>query len=230
MRRFHATYPSILVILLGMKRIVRVSLAIVAMLVFLRGQQSDALPQNEPKQSCPDTIDTIGRYVNSSYGFSIVIPTGLKGAWNSGRCGAGKDGCVCMSDHGRIIPLATGRTDSDHWIEASAGFATELDEPTPQNAVDSRLGWIRERSRDGSVLVLQRSDLTIGGIKGKRVVVRYYDKKSGRVMVEDFVEALRDKPDVEYSLYLRTTVEAYERDKAIFDQVLTSFALTECDC
>jgi hypothetical protein len=137
-----------------------------------------------------------------------------------------------MSDHGRIISLAIGRADTDHWIEAYAGFATELDEPTPQNAVDARLDWIRERSRDGSVSELQRLDVTIGGIKGKRVVVRYHDKESNRVMVEDFVEALRGRPqvEVEYSLYLRTPVEAYERDKAIFDRVLTSFALTECDC
>ncbi len=197
----------------------------------MHGLRGHARTPENKEQSCPDTIDTLGKYVNSSYGFSILIPKSLKGVWNSARCVSGSDGCVCMSDHGRIIPLATGPNDSDHWIEAYAGFATDVDEPTLENEVDSRLGWIRERSRDGSVSVLQRADVIIGGLKGKRVRVRYYDKESKRVMVEDFVEALRGsrQVDVEYSVYLRTPVDAYQRDKVIFDRVLRSFAMRKCD-
>jgi hypothetical protein len=213
-----------------MKWIICAPLVICA-LVLLTEPQVDALPQNPNQQSCPDTINTTGRYVNISYGFSIVIPEGLKGVWNSARCVGGGDGCVCMSDHGRIIPLATGPNDTDHWIEAYAGFATDIDEPTLDDEVSSRLDWIRERSRDGSVSVLQRSHVTLGGLKGQRVVVRYYDKESKRIMVEDFVEALRGRRevDVKYSVYLRTPIDAYERDKAIFNAVLRSFVLGECD-
>ena len=211
------------------KAIICARLAICALL-FLTEPQVDALPQNPDQQSCPDTIDTTGRHVNISYGFSIVIPKGLKGVWNSARCVSGGDGCVCMSDHGRIIPLATGPNDVDHWIEAYAGFATNIDAPMLEDAVNSRLGWIRERSRDGSVSVLQRSHVTLGGLKGERVVVRYYDKESKRVMVEDFVEALRGRRDVdvEYSVHLRTPIDTYEREKAIFNTVLRGFVLSEC--
>ncbi len=135
-----------------------------------------------------------------------------------------------MSDHGRIIPLSEGQNDTDHWIEAYAGFAADLDEPTLQGEVDSRLDWVRERSIAGSVSVLKRSDIRIGGIDAKRVIVRYRDKGSNRLMVEDFVEALRGSAEeVEYSVYLRSPVDTYERDKPNFDHVLSSFALTHCD-
>jgi hypothetical protein len=213
-----------------MKSFVSVSAWITLALLLVIAPHSDAQPQSAAQQPCPDTVNTNSTYVNSSYGFSIVIPAGLKGTWNSARCVAGNDGCICMSDHGRIIPLSEGQNDTDHWIEAYAGFAAELDEPTLQDAVDKRLDWIRERSVAGSVSVLQRSDIRIGGIDAKRVVVRYRDRESSRLMVEDFVEALRGKAgDVEYSVYLRSPVDAYERDKPNFDQVLSSFGLKHCD-
>jgi hypothetical protein len=210
-----------------MKRLIHLTLFSIFWALTLLEGQGALPPQKGMEQVCPDTIGTTGKYVNYSYGFSIVIPKGLKGEWNSARCVAGSDGCVCMSDHGRLISLATGPNDTDHWIEAYAGFASDPDDPTLENEVASRLGWIRDRSRDGSVSVLQRSGVTIGGLKGKRVVARYYDKQSNRVMVEDFVEAVKGKR-VEYSLYLRTPVEAYPREKAIFDTVLRSFALRKC--
>ena len=223
-------YCALLAILRIMKSFVRVAASITLALLPVITPHSDAQPQSAAQQPCPDTVDTKGRYVNASYGFSIVIPAALKGTWNSARCVAGNDGCVCMSDHGRIIPLSEGLNDTDHWIEAYAGFAVDLDEPTLQDAVEKRLDWIRERSVAGSVSVLQRSDIRIGGIDAKRVVVRYRDKQSNRLMVEDFVEALRGRAgDVEYSVYLRGPVDTYKRDKPNLDRVLRSFALTHCD-
>lgn len=136
-----------------------------------------------------------------------------------------------MSDHGRIIPLAKTPNDRDHWIEAFAGFATYVDDPTLENIVAARLDRIQERSRRGSVSALERANVVIGGLKGKRLVVRYYDKETERVMVEDFVEALRGRPEVEveYSLYLRAPQQNYRQEKPTFDAVLHSFGLEPCD-
>src|SRR6266540_2267427 len=48
------------------------------------------------KSPCPDDRAWTGRYRNYVYGFSIVIPRGLKGYWNSARCAPDeKLGCVC---------------------------------------------------------------------------------------------------------------------------------------
>lgn len=217
--------------LTDMKRIV-MGLRILgfALILSLKLLTADPLPYPQ-QESCPDTVDTIGRYVNGSYGFSIVIPEDLRGTWNSARCVGGKDGCVCMSDHGRIIPLASDSAERDHWIEAYAGFATDIDEPTSEEAVKKRLEWIRERSRKGSVSVLNRSSIVLAGLKGQRVVVRYYDRETRRMMMEDFVELLRGRKevDVEYSLYLRAPVATYRRDKASFEAVLRTFELGDCD-
>ena len=175
---------------------------------------------------CPDEIETTGKYVNYSYGFTIVIPKGLKGQWNSARCGSDKKyGCVCMSDHGRIIPLATENSDSDHSIEAFAGFSD--DDATVQNGVERRLEWIRERSRRGSFQVLKKMNITIARMKAKRVLVRYFDTESKRMMIEDFVEMIR-AGRVEYSLYLRGPSDRYEADKTVFEGVLHSFTLRRC--
>src|SRR5438105_15941925 len=67
---------------------------------------------------CPDDKTYTGRYRNLNYGFSIVIPAGLKGYWNSARCAPDeKYSCVCFPDHGRFIPLSR-----DSSIDALVGW------------------------------------------------------------------------------------------------------------
>ncbi len=58
---------------------------------------------------CPGDVATVGRYRNYSYGFTVVIPKGLEGWWNSPPCSPDPpDGCLCMGDHGRDLPLKGG--------------------------------------------------------------------------------------------------------------------------
>jgi hypothetical protein len=53
----------------------------------LHGQapSSSASPKKEGAE-CPDDKAWTGEYRSYSYGFTIVIPRGLKGFWNSARC------------------------------------------------------------------------------------------------------------------------------------------------
>jgi hypothetical protein len=212
------------------QRILSLSAAMFISLLSLPSTPLLGQSQSTAQNVCPDEVDTTGKYVNYSYGFSIIIPPGLKGTWNSARCVAGNEGCVCMSDHGRIIPLSERLDDTDHWIEAYASFAADPDD-TVQDEVNKRLDWIRERSVAGSASVLRAPDTKIGGISAKHVIVRYRDKESNQMMVEDFVEALwggAEGDRVEYSVYLRSPIDVYEQDKASFDRVLSSFALATC--
>jgi hypothetical protein len=174
--------------------------------------------------ACPDTVSWTGRYVNHSYGFIVVIPKNVKGFWNSARCISGPDGCTCMSDHGRIIPLSAEPYEPERHIEVYAAYAADLDDPTVQQEVNKRLDWIRERSRADSVAVLKQSNLLLAGLKARRVVVRYFDKQLNTWMIEDLVEALRGR-DIEYSVYLRTREEVYKEDLRVFDSVVDSFRL-----
>ncbi len=71
----------------------------------------------------------------------------------------------------------------------------------------------------------KRSTITIVGLKGQRVVVRYYDKKIKKWIIEDFIELLRG--DLEYSLDLETGEDAYRHDRLVFNAIVASFALTK---
>ena len=98
--------------------------AILSVSLVAAGLASDIKSQakrGEPssRELCPDQKVYTGKYRNRFYGFSIVIPAGLKGYWNSARCVKTGEGCVCMSDHGRVIPLS-----DDAHIEAYAGYET----------------------------------------------------------------------------------------------------------
>src|SRR6516225_8695173 len=140
-------------------------------------------PGNET--ACPDTVSSTGKYVNYSYGFTVVIPNNLKGFWNSAICVSAADGCTCMSDHGRIIPLSAAPYEPERHIKVHAGYAADLDDPTVQQEVDKHVDWVRERSRGNSVTILSQSNLGLGGLKARRAVVRYFDKKLNAWMIED---------------------------------------------
>ena len=183
--------------------------------------------EQEPsdRNTCPDTHAWTGKYKNYSYGFTIVIPKDLKAFWNSATCVSGPDGCTCMSDHGRIIPLSAEPYEPERHIEVYAGFAADLDKPTVSAEITKHLEWVRERSRDNNTEVRERSNVIVGGLKGERVVVRYYDNKLNAWLIEDFIELIRR--DINYSLYLRTKEENYDNDRPKFDAIISSFRLTK---
>jgi hypothetical protein len=189
--------------------------------------QSPKKSTSEKISACPDARAWTGKYQNYSYGFSIVIPQGLRGFWNSAGCIENSDGCTCMSDHGRIIPLGSEprEDEPERHIEAYAGYAAHIYPVVLSEAVKSHLDRIRERSRDKSMKIRKRVRVTVAGLNGQRFVVRYFAVKSQTWMVEDFIELLRG--DVEYDLYLRTPEGNYEHDQSVFDNVIASFRLTK---
>lgn len=186
-------------------------------------QQPDSSKEASVKEECPDTHGWTGKYENFSYGFSIVIPEGYQGFWNSATCGNDKaDGsCVCMSDHGRVIPLSAEPYEPERHIEAYASHGAELDEPSVAEGIAHWLGYLKKRSVKGALLVRRRSEITIDGVRGERVVVRYYHRRLKRWFVEDLVELL--KGGDEFTLYLHTPRKSYANDRRIFEGVVASF-------
>jgi hypothetical protein len=170
---------------------------------------------------CPDNVSSSGKYENDYFGFSIVIPKNLEGLWNSAPCSL--DGCACMSDHGRIIPLDEALSKSTRFIEVFAAGNAEPD-TTLAMEVNNHLEWMKRRSVAGTVAILSRSNIVVGRRAGQRVIARYFDKNEKTWFIEDFIEVLRQ--GVEYSLYLRTKESKYKKDLKIFNEVVASFALT----
>jgi hypothetical protein len=200
-------------------------LPLTVFLPYLRGQDpSSQGVAAATAKVCPDSHGWTGKYTNYSYGFSIMIPDRLKGFWNSPACVSNPERCVCMSDHGRIIPLTPEHYEAERQIEAYAGHAVDFDEPTVAQYVDRRLGWIRQGSHLRRVEIRRRSDIRLAGRQAQRVVVRYYDEELKSWFIEDFIEALRD--GIEYSVYLRTKDKSYTHDRVLFEAVVSSFVFT----
>jgi hypothetical protein len=188
------------------------------------GQAPSAPGQTGPAEkpgACPDEQAWTGKYHNYNYGFSITIPDKLKGFWNGFRCVDGADGCVCMQDHGRTIPL----TDSDgaRFIEVYAGYASYLDHPTLAQIVSSELRSLREHYPK-TLEIKRRSAITVAGVKGERVVVRYYEAKLKRWQREEVVALWTGN---EYLLHLVTPEPNYMRDRKLFAAVVGSFVFTD---
>lgn len=217
----------------NMKRTHALLALLLFMLVTFTARQAAA--QANAANSCPDLSHLAGTYV-SDYGFSIEIPKGLEGA-STQSCSNESGGCTCYGgDNGIIINLAKGLSDEDHYIEAY-GDVDGFDEPALKTAINVELDSVQRRSLAKSVLILRRSDVTLGGVKGERLVIRYRDKKSRRIMIEDSVLALKRLTNGgygewdynEYSITLSTPVRSYHRDIRIFEQMLRSFVSMECD-
>jgi len=168
-------------------------------------------------EPCPDKKTYTGKYTNLAFGFSIVIPAGLKGYWNSARCAPDeKYGCVCMGDHGRFIPLS-----DDSSIEAFVGFAVE-DEWTLRQYENQEVTYVKQKQGVQQVKVLSSKWTTLGGLKGRRFVVQFIE--NNKTIVVDHIIALHK--GVEYELILRTLADRRALDTREFEKVISSWRLT----
>jgi hypothetical protein len=167
--------------------------------------------------ACPDQKTYTGRYRNWVYGFSIIIPAGLKGYWNSARCAPDeKYGCVCMGDHGRFIPLS-----ADASIEAFVGYEME-DAWSVKDYEKDEVSNLRQKQGIEQVKVLSSKLIRLGNLKGRRFVVQFTEKH--KEVVVDHIIALHE--GVKYELILRTFADRYQRDRQEFEKVRASWRLT----
>ena len=189
--------------------------------------QFDATSRKSPavKDTCPDSVASTGKYTNNSFGFSVTIPKQLRGFWNSARCSDESDGCICMSDHGRTIPLTSESLHRERYIEIYAGYVADLNDTTVSSEVAKQIETIRQESLPHPIAISKQIDITLAGIPAKRAVVRYYDRTPKGWLIEDLIESLHG--EVEYVLYLRTPEDSYPHDRPILDRVVGSFVLSK---
>ena len=162
---------------------------------------------------CPDERAWTGKYENHAYGFSFVIPRGRKAFWNSAGCV--KDGvdCVCMTDHGRSIPLS-----KDARIEVYAGFQSDPDwsvRDLESNSIEA----LKKHAGVKSLRVLSSSETMLGPVAARKFVLSFREK--GRARIQERVLALHET--VEYDLVLSTTAASHLKDRQEFESVLKSW-------
>jgi len=170
-----------------------------------------------PIEPCPDRKTYTGKYRNVVYGFSIVIPRGLRGHWNSARCVPDeKIGCVCMQDHGRSIPLSDNAS-----IEALVGY--EIDpEWSLRDYEREEIADIRKHPELAQMKVLRAKWIRLGRLRARRFAIQFVEKN--QKVVIDHIIALHQ--GVEYELILRTIAARLTKDENQFAKVLASWRLT----
>jgi hypothetical protein len=180
--------------------------------------QSQVRGSGKPSaEVCPDQRTYTGKYRNQYYGFSIVIPVGRKGYWNSGRCEPDeKYGCICMGpDHGRVIPLADGAH-----IEAYTGYQMES-EWSVNDYEKAGLSLLKNWQGVEQVKVLSSKGVWLDKVKARRYAVQYLEKDQN-IIVERII-ALHE--GIEYDLILRTLAHRYQQDRREFEKVRASWRL-----
>jgi hypothetical protein len=170
---------------------------------------------DKPVKPCPDEEVYVGRYRNWQYGFSILIPAGRQGYWNSAGCAKTADGCVCMSDHGRVIPLS-----KDAHIEVYTGYAVL--EGSARDYERYEITTLKKRQDVDAVKVLSARGVGLARLRARRYVVRFVEKNKS--IITDRVVAIHQ--GVEYHLILRTSAERYRKDRREYERVIASWRLT----
>jgi hypothetical protein len=170
-----------------------------------------------PAQPCPDERTYTGKYRNLVFGFSIIIPAGLKGYWNSARCAPDENyGCVCLNDHGRFIPLSVQSS-----IEAFVGWQMET-EWTLRDYEKDEIANLKQKQGVKQVRVLSSRSIRLGSVKARRFIVRF--NEDNKDLVAERIVALYD--GVEYELILHTVPHRYRKDRREFDKLVGSWKLT----
>lgn len=199
------------------------SSALLLVLPFLAGlnaaQASRAPAKTEVR--CPDEVATTGYYRNYSYGFSISIPSGLKGFWNSARCVKDNQDCVCMGDHGRFIPI-----DETSYLQV---FVEVQNEETVRESIDEEVRLIlRTQENHGErAEMVRKARLRLGGLLATRLTIRYRSAKTAGIMIQDHILC---PPPIDryhggfiYSVTLSTPEDQYAKRKGVFYSIIRSW-------
>jgi len=164
---------------------------------------------------CPDQKAYTGKYRNRRFGFSIVIPAGLKGYWNSLGCSQTDEGCICFPDHGRIIPLSDIAKIEAYTAYETLGWSIREYE-------QNHIAYLKTNQRLEKVKLMSSKSIRLDKLKARRFIVQYVERDRG--FIEERIVAVHQ--GVEYQLTLGTPVERYQKDRRKFEEVRRSWRLT----
>ena len=152
------------------------------------------------------------RHSNSEYGYSVLIPKGLKTRTDPPP----------LPQHGFRISLST-EAGCFIWVD---GSYNTFDWVNLQEAVDSHLEWLKQEGTD--YVKIRESSVRLGRLQALRSIVRYKSSTTGKWMLQDLVLALRERKSevgILYTCGLKTLESRYPKDKELFEKIIKSWEL-----
>ncbi len=169
---------------------------------------------------CPDDSPIQGFYKNYSFGFSIRIPSGLKGMWNSAACVDSADGgCMCMSDHGRYISLG-----EEDYIEVYASHAIEDNEALGE-LVHRSFDYLREKADKGDFVVLDLHQQKLHTLPALYYRAEY--EKNDKTRIREVILSQSKSKGKSFTITLDTSDELVDKHQNIFKAIVRSWRPTK---
>ena len=148
----------------------------------------------------------VGRYVNYAEGFSVAMPTGLRG----------RRGQASGPERGVSVPLSSDCVG----VVVVYGEQNSLEWATPAAAVAET---VEMDTRAGALAVVKRYSARLGRLAAAGATIRHKETSD----VEDIVIAFRPGWGPVYVAHLATTEARYKRDHPRFLEILRSFRLED---
>ena len=156
-----------------------------------------------------DQFRVDGRYANSQYGYAVSLPAGL----------VGHDAPAPAPNHGFGIVLSwTPRA----YLYVNGNYEVADDDTLAKHEASHREFTRQDAHR---VLSTKSAKAQLGPLPALRLIARYECKGLRGLYITDEVVALSDDLSVVYTVALLTTVKRYRQDKAVFEEMVHSFAL-----
>jgi hypothetical protein len=163
-----------------------------------------------------------GVYENYVYGYSVRIPAGVVGLGSPPP--APQHGFGIDLDHPRSTGWARGDEFPRSYLYVDGSY-NSMEYGRLEDAINSHQNFLREKWR--GVRVMSRAETRLGGLPASRVLTRYV--ADGVEMVSDEVVAFRVETDGEasvvYTVSMSTPLSKYERDRPLFEELLSGWCL-----
>jgi hypothetical protein len=169
------------------------------------------------EDDCPPT--KTGLYRNEEYGYSVTIPAGLKGAWNSPCQMDPKDGCICIGAHGLTVPLEAGAS-----LDFFAGY-TALEHPSLPDILRFTLKDVGPQGPDNVTVRMSQLEKTLlAGRPAYRFVASY--EKEGDDYTEERIVSADTEVNVDYAISLSAPSKRFAILGQHFTQLVRSWRWT----
>jgi hypothetical protein len=166
--------------------------------------------------TCSDNIATKGWYRNISFGFSVIIPSGLTGRWNSIPCVDGEKGdCICMADHGRFISLA-----DNNYINIDAEHIIEPDEPLA-NFVLKNIDYLKNEIDNNSLVLtdVQKTKL----YKNKAIYFKAEYERNGNSRVTEYLIGYNNNMSNIFTIRFDSDKDSFNKYHKYFMSIIKSW-------